>query len=169
MRSDWEENSTRNSQKNTRLIIDANILFAALITNNKTSDLIFSEHLTLYAPPYLFEEFNKYKTILLNKTKRDEQTFITLIDILKRNITIIDEQIINKHLPEAKNISPDPKDTPYFAAAIAKKAIIWSNDKQLKQQEKIKIITTKELLKKTSLTEQGQEESRQTERRRTER
>jgi len=49
-------------------------------------------------------------------------------------------------------ISPDPKDPLYLALAIALKANIWSNDKQLKQgQKKIIVFSTEELIEKTSL------------------
>ena len=47
-------------------------------------------------------------------------------------------------LSEAKNISPDPKDVPYFALALKFNCPIWTNDKLLKTQKKVKIISTHE-------------------------
>ena len=43
------------------LIIDANILFAALIKKDLTSDLIVYDLFRLYAPEYIFTEFEKYR------------------------------------------------------------------------------------------------------------
>ena len=46
------------------LVIDANILFAALIKESVTSELIFKNTLHLYAPEFLFSEFEKYKEVI---------------------------------------------------------------------------------------------------------
>ena len=46
------------------LVIDANILFAALIKRNVTSDLLFRNDLHLYAPEFIFEEFEKYRNVI---------------------------------------------------------------------------------------------------------
>ena len=43
-------------------------------------------------------------------------------------------------------ISPDADDTAYIALALHLNCPIWSNDKKLKKQDKVKVITTKELL-----------------------
>ncbi|PIN85274.1 MAG: hypothetical protein COV47_03030 [Candidatus Diapherotrites archaeon CG11_big_fil_rev_8_21_14_0_20_37_9] len=43
-----------------------------------------------------------------------------------------------------KKISPDPKDVPYFALALKLRCPIWTNDKLLKKQKKVKIISTSE-------------------------
>ena len=55
------------------LIIDANILFAGIIKNNITLNLIYNEQITLFAPDYIWEEFEKYKNYLLKKTKQTEE------------------------------------------------------------------------------------------------
>ena len=44
------------------LVIDANILMSALISNQgRTFDLIFDERLRLFSPEFLFEEIKKHK------------------------------------------------------------------------------------------------------------
>jgi len=43
------------------LIVDANVLFAALIKEGITEELFFVEQLHLYAPEFIFIEFEKYK------------------------------------------------------------------------------------------------------------
>ena len=54
------------------LVVDANILFAALIKEDITSELIFKLRLHLFAPEFILEEFEKYKEELKNKTGRTE-------------------------------------------------------------------------------------------------
>ena len=41
------------------LVIDSNILFAALLKESGTSDILFKHK--LYAPEFIFVEFRKYK------------------------------------------------------------------------------------------------------------
>ncbi len=55
------------------LIVDANVLFAILIKKGKTEEIILEEDLHLFSPEFLFEEFEKYKDELLQKTKRTEK------------------------------------------------------------------------------------------------
>jgi len=48
-----------------KLIVDANILFAALIKEGSTAELLISDKLQLFAPEFLFAEFAKYKDLIL--------------------------------------------------------------------------------------------------------
>ncbi len=129
------------------LVIDANILFAALIKEGVSIELIFNENFHLFAPEFLLEEFAKYKSEILKKTKRTEEEFNEILDILKNIITLIPKEEFSEFLAEAENISPDKKDIQYFALALKLKCSIWSNDKDLKQQDKIKIYPTHDLVK----------------------
>ena len=52
------------------LVIDSNILSAALLKESGTPDILFRH--TLYASEFIFEEFRKYKDYLKGKTKRIE-------------------------------------------------------------------------------------------------
>ena len=46
-----------------------------------------------------------------------------------------------------KKISPDINDTEYFALALKLKCSIWSNDKKLKKQNKVKVYSTEEIVR----------------------
>ena len=133
-----------------KLIVDANILFATLIKEGLTAELLISDKLQLFVPEFLFTEFSKYKDLILKKTHRNDQDFKHFLELLKEQITIVPIKEITPFMDEAVKISPDPKDTVYLALAIAIKSNIWSKDKKLKQsQTKINVFTTEELLKKT--------------------
>jgi predicted nucleic acid-binding protein len=135
-----------------KLIVDANILFSALIKDGLTAELLISDKLQLFAPEFLFTEYTKYKDLILRKTHRNEEEFNNFLEILKDQIFIVPKKEIMPFMDEADKISPDPKDTVYFALAIALKSNIWSNDKKLKQsQTKINVFSTEELLKRTEL------------------
>lgn len=129
------------------LIIDANVLFSALIKNSVTAKLIFEEEIVLYTPEFIVEEFLKYQDLILKKTSRTNEEFVQVMHMLKDVITIIPKEEYAKFMEEAKNISPDEKDVLYFALALRLKCGIWSNDKRLKTQDKIRVYSTEELLK----------------------
>jgi|SRR3989344_6288147 len=130
------------------LIIDANVLFSALIKDSLTTELIFNEELTLYTCDFILDEFHKYEQEIMKKTHRTREEFTTIMHQLKEIIAIIPQKEYSEFIPEAEKFSPDPKDVMYFALAIKLKGSIWSNDKQLKKQERIKVYSTSEILKR---------------------
>ncbi len=135
-----------------KLVIDANILFAALIKEGSTAELLISDKIQLFAPEFLFEEFSKYENLILKKTHRSDVEFNQFLDLLKEQIVIVSKKIIQPFLNEAEEFSPDPKDTVYLALASAIKSDIWSNDKKLKEgQNKINVLSTEELLSKLDI------------------
>ena len=131
------------------LVVDANILMAALIKNSITRKLLMSEELILIAPEFLLEETEKYFGYLSEKTKLEKNLIKELLSeiIEKAEIKIFPAEEFKEKLKEAAEFSADPKDSMYFALALKEKAIIWSNDKALKKQNKVKVITTEELKK----------------------
>jgi len=129
-----------------QLVIDANIVFAALIKAGSTADLITSPKLKLYSPPFLFDEFEKYKSYLLDKTHRTSADFQQYLVVLKSNVHSIPLYSFQDYYAQAKELSPDPKDALYFALALKLKCPIWTNDKRLKNQGEIKILGTTELM-----------------------
>ncbi len=71
------------------LVIDANILFAALIKESFNYSLLFSGRFHLFASEYIFTEFAEHKEEIIKKTERTTEDFYRLVEVLKRRITII--------------------------------------------------------------------------------
>jgi predicted nucleic acid-binding protein len=127
------------------LVIDSNILFAALLKESGTSDILFKH--TLYAPEFIFEEFRKYRDYLRGKTKRNEENFNEFFDLFERNVILIPKEEIDPFMERAGKISPDEKDTVYLALALKLKCGLWSNDRDLKEkQNAVQVYTTEELI-----------------------
>ena len=132
-----------------KLVVDANILFASLIKNSLTAELLLSDKLNLFAPEFLFDEFIKYEVYILEKTNRSKEDFAQYLNILKEEIEIVPQNLITPYIERAEKFSPDPKDTVYLACALTIDSIIWSNDKKLREgQKEIEVITTEELINK---------------------
>jgi predicted nucleic acid-binding protein len=129
------------------IVVDANVIFAVLIRESFSNHLLFSGQYHLFSPEYIFTEFEKHKEELLEKTERTTDDFFRLIDILKRRIALVLLEELTEYVEEAEKLAPDPKDMAYFALALKLNCAIWSNDKKLKEQNKIKVYHTHELAK----------------------
>lgn len=128
------------------LVIDANILISALIKDSLTAELLFEKDLKLYAPYFMIEEFMKYEELVLKKTHRSRSEYIEALHYLKDIINPVPEKEFSDFLEEAEKISPDEGDVPYFALALKLNCGIWSNDKKLKEQDKVQVYSTMEIL-----------------------
>lgn len=127
------------------LIIDANILFSVIIKSGKTEEIMFKTDMRLFAPEFIFEEFHKYKDLLLEKTERTDDEYERLVSILARRIYTVPNEGLKEYIAQARKICPDEKDVAYFALALKLRCAIWSNDKLLKGQDKVIIYSTHEL------------------------
>ncbi len=129
------------------LVIDANIIFASLIKEGLSAELLFSLDLNLYSPEFVLEEIEKHRKEILEKTKRSKDEFEEIIQIINLIIKIIPKEDFKDHIEAAKKISHDIDDVQYLALALRLECPIWSNDKDFKKQDKVKIFSTNELLK----------------------
>jgi predicted nucleic acid-binding protein len=75
--------------------------------------------------------------------------FNEFLGSVKERISFVGE--LDDFADEAKAISPDREDWAYFAAALVADAPIWSNDKALKKQDRVRVYNTAELLKELGL------------------
>jgi predicted nucleic acid-binding protein len=128
------------------LIVDANILFAALIKEGVTAKLMFVDRLHLYAPEFLLEEFEKYRKEILKKTHRSSENFEIVLSEISARIHLVPKNEFNKMINVAEEISPDINDSIYFALALKFGMPIWSNETRLKKQSTIRIYSTSDLI-----------------------
>ena len=128
------------------LVVDANILFAALIKEGATAKLLYLDELHLFAPEFLLDEFAKYKDLILKKTSRSSDSFDKVLEAFSHRIYFVPREELLPFMEDAKRISPDPDDAVYFAVALRVGASIWTNDNRLKSQNKIPIYSTSELI-----------------------
>ena len=129
-----------------RLVVDANIIFSVLIKECKTKEILFDFVYELYTPEFVFSEIKKYEEEILSKTHRTKEEFDLVFSGLKEIIKVVPSEDFEEFIEEAETISPDPDDASYFALALKLDCGIWSNDKRLKDQDKIKVYSTIDLL-----------------------
>lgn len=129
-----------------KVVADANILISALIKRGFTLDLLFSNRLEVATPEYVFEEIEKHLKEVTRKSGLSRREISLALKLIEARIQIIPKEEFRRNLAAARRISPDSGDTPYIALALMQGTLIWSNDKRLRKQDKVKILSTKELI-----------------------
>ncbi len=129
-----------------QLVVDANILFSALLKDSVTAKLIFEPNLQLYMPEFILAEFEKYEQMILTRMSRTREQFVAIMHMLRDVIIVVPHDEYGEYLAEATKISPDKNDVMYFALALKLNCAIWSNDKLLKNQHVVDIVSTAELI-----------------------
>jgi len=131
------------------IIIDANILFSALIRDSKTREIILKTDEFFIFPSYIFIEMQKHKDEILKKSKMSKKDFNKLLQLILSKVLIVPNEVLipyrNKAFEIVKEIDKD--DVLFMACALAYPgSIIWSNDKALKKQSRITVLNTGEML-----------------------
>ena len=129
-----------------KLVVDANILFSALIKEGMTKKILFDLSYELYSPAFIFEEFKKHQNEILFKTHRTNEEFYKILESLKEIISFVPDEDFTDYIEGAEKICPDYDDSAYFALALKLNCPIWSGEKSFKEQSKIKVFNTKELV-----------------------
>lgn len=129
------------------LVVDANVLFAALIGKGKTQELFFENKIKLVAPLKLIVEFENNKELIAERGNVSVQELMESFQILKEKIELYPTDDIPSDIRlKAEKLSPHRKDVPYFALALHLGCAIWSREDDFKKQGEIKIYSTSELV-----------------------
>ena len=131
------------------LVIDTNILFSFFKYDSTTRKIMSDTSLKLFAPKETFTELLKYKEEICKKSNITEKEFKKIITNISSLITIIPKSKFVKSYEEAKEFLSDntKDDAPFVGLALYLGIPLWSNDKALKRQVKIKVFSTSELMK----------------------
>lgn len=135
-----------------KLIVDTNIMYSYFWKFSVTRRLLISQEIELYAPEFALEEINKYKQDIIKKNNLSEKEFEHIKFALAIAIRFIPLEEYSGMLKAAIKICPDSNDIDFFALAMKLKIPVWSNDADLKKQDKIRIITTTELLNRPNIS-----------------
>lgn len=132
-----------------RVVVDANIVFSALLGSTAAIRILTNEAIEFYAPEVIFSEIRKYKKELCKKAGYSSEDFDNILNALLKFVKTIDETQYQKHMQKAVDAigKRDIKDADYIACALILKADnIWTNDKDFTSQKIIPIKSTKNLI-----------------------
>lgn len=101
---------------------------------------------SLIAPEKAREELKKYSKEIIQKIKIDDKEFNNLLMELEKTIEFIEKKEYADMIENVKNTALDKEDYEFLALSYKNKCILWTNDIKLKNQQLVKVITTRELL-----------------------
>lgn len=128
------------------IVVDANIIISLLIAKGSKHQLFFSEKIKPVSPDFILFEIGKHWKELSNKSKLSERDLKSEFFAVRLQLKTFSLPKIGKFIKEGSAISPDSNDSEYFALALKLNCPIWSEDKLLKKQSKVKVLDTKDLL-----------------------
>lgn len=128
------------------IIIDNNILFAAMRPQSVSAYLFSAYFSKIFAPDFILHEFKRHEEECQKKTGLSRQEFeMRQKDIFKK-ITIIGLNEYGPFLEKARAAVIDRDDAPYVACALFMDVSIWSEDRHLLQQNLVNAYSTAMLI-----------------------
>lgn len=132
------------------IVLNSNIFVSALIKEGTTRKLIVECKEWLIIPEYFFQETRNHREEIISKSGLNREGYKKLFNLLLKYVFVIPNEIILPYREEALEIVKDidVDDALFIATALAFDcAVVWSNDKKLKKQNKIKVFSTSEMIK----------------------
>ena len=130
-----------------KLVVDTNIL-VSFFRDNPVNEIISkskSFNLQLLTPEYVIDELKKNKSDVLKYSKFNSEQFKDRLSELLTFIQIIPKQSFEEFESQAKQLTHD-KDVPIFALALKLNCAIWSNEPSFKEQSKIPVLSTRDMV-----------------------
>lgn len=128
------------------IVADTNILFSFFWKNSFIRQILISPNMEIFSPEFAINELSKYSNLILNKAKISKKEFILELKKLKSFIKFLPKKEYIKFMEEAEKISPDKEDANFLALCLKLNIPLWSNDKELKKQDKVVVLNTEDII-----------------------
>ena len=131
-----------------RLVLDTNILIAALIKNSLSRELLLSPDFEFLLPEYALEEVRRHRAKIARHSGLKYGEIDLLLSLFLESITVVAHERIVPSLKAAEALigALDPDDVPFVALALATENDgIWSNDRAFESLPGIKQWKTADL------------------------
>jgi len=127
-----------------KLVVDANILISALISDATTRTLLVTLDNQLLAPAQLREEVEGHADLIQDKSGLSAEEVTRSIDRLFDYIEVVPRSDIEPCLDRANRTlgDTDEDDVVFLATALAEDAAIWSDDTDFQEQDLVPVYTT---------------------------
>lgn len=135
-------------------VLDFNLVFSALHSRGKIH-LIFAwnyvvRKVEFLVPEFFWREIDEKWNRILSLTKLEEDELLEMLEIIRSQTVTVPKEELRPYLPRAREITPDPKDVPYVALALAFNVPLATGDKALREGLKgseVQVITPNDLAK----------------------
>ena len=137
-----------------RLVADSNVIFTYLWESSALREII-RQCATLFSPEYALLELEEHWQEIAGKAGVGLESRDGLLYSLRHEVEIVPKSGYEKFLPEAERLAnaftgkeeTDLRDdADFLALAMLLDCPLWSNDKLLKRQPKVTVLSTQEVL-----------------------
>lgn len=129
-----------------RLIVDTNVWITFFWRISISKELFSNQALELATPEYALKELMILENVIREKAGISKEEFSKTLREVQTLVKVIPLKTYRDFIHPALKISPDPDDVDFFAAALSLSCPLWSNDKQLQNQKKVVVLTTKNII-----------------------
>ena len=131
-----------------KIVLDANVIIAALLGSRATIVILTSQNHTFFVPQKILEEIKKHQSFICTYGEQSPEEFTTNLNALIFFITIVDFAVYEPFLQRAQaTLSRDVQDADYLACALALHAdFLWTNDKDFSTQNLVPTKTTEQFI-----------------------
>ena len=132
-----------------RLVLDTNVILKALIKDSKVRAILLSPKHQLCLPEHAIEETREHLPTVERKTGLSREEIENALGALLAGVEVVETERSSDAWQEAMRIMGpiDVEDVPFLAAALSTACDgIWSDDKHLKRQTRVKVWTTKDMV-----------------------
>jgi len=130
-----------------QLVVDTNILVSFFRPNPVRSIIMNSASLgiRLLTPERTIDELKKNEPDVLKYSKINSARFNEILSDLTKFIEVFPKESFREFEQEAKQLVHE-KDIPIFALALKLNCAIWSNEPSFKQQSKLPVFSTRDMI-----------------------
>jgi predicted nucleic acid-binding protein len=131
-----------------KIVVDANVVFAALTKNSITRELLLYLFIKYYSPDFLLSELQKHKKELMAKSHLSDAAYGETIRLLLSNVKVVSRFAYGSEIKRALKVIGylDKDDVAYLALSAAIEADgIWTYDKHFEKQREVKALKTKDI------------------------
>ncbi|MBS3159244.1 hypothetical protein J4436_00480 [Candidatus Woesearchaeota archaeon] len=129
-----------------KIVVNTNILFSFFWQKSLTRKLLITSSLDLISPEFALFEIEKYSQDIIEKIKITKKEFDVRFKELKEIVEFVDKKEYYQFLKDAEIISSDKDDSDFFALCLKNSCFLWSNDLILKNQKKVEVLSTKDII-----------------------
>ena len=133
------------------IVVDANILMSLLMADGSKRKLFFSGHTSPVSPEFVLFEIGEHWQEIIVKSRLPEEKLKLVLSEVRKFLGTLPLSEVKDFMTDALQVSPDTDDAEYFALALKLNCPLWSEDKLLKKQSRVKVLNTRELLAELGL------------------
>jgi predicted nucleic acid-binding protein len=132
-----------------KFVLDTNVVLKALIRDSVVRGIILTSNHEFLIPEFLIEEVREHLDVVARKSGLSKKEANSVLGTLMARVSIVKTGRIMSKWDEASAVMEkiDRNDAAFVAAAMSEDCDgIWSDDRDLRRQMKVRVWTTKDVV-----------------------